>query len=155
MFPYLERYYLVDKGYPNREGFMVPYSRERYHQQEFVRTAPKNIRQGFNRLHSSLRSTIERCFGVLKKRWQILKFMPSYSVEKQIDIITSCFALHNYILHHKRNDLILLEDLDDEDLQRWDANERQDDSLPLGTSDVRDEIATQIWSNKRKYSWMF
>ena len=108
----------MDKGYPNRDGFMVPYSRERYHHQEFVRQAPKNIRQSFNRLHSSLRSTIERCFGVLKKRWQILKFMPSYSVEKQIDITTSCFALHNYILEHRRYDLILEEDLDDEDLER-------------------------------------
>ena len=76
-------------------------------------------------------------------------------MNKQIDIITACFALHNYILHHKRNDLILEEDLDDEDLTRWDANEQEDDSAPIGTNDLRDEIAAEIWSNKRKYAWIF
>ena len=25
------RYYLVDKGYPDKEGYMVPYSKTRYH----------------------------------------------------------------------------------------------------------------------------
>ncbi|KAF2302997.1 hypothetical protein GH714_012472 [Hevea brasiliensis] len=36
------RYYLVDKGYPNREGYLVPYSTLRYHQSQFQHKRPQN-----------------------------------------------------------------------------------------------------------------
>ena len=60
--------------------FSSPYRGERYHAQEYRGQGrqPKNLEELFNYRHSSLRMTIERCFGVLKNRFPILKLMPSY-----------------------------------------------------------------------------
>ena len=41
--------------------------------------------------------TIERCFGVLKNRFPILKLMPSYKPSRQRLIVTVCCAIHNYM----------------------------------------------------------
>ena len=51
----------------------------------------------FNLTHSRLRNVIERTFGVLKGRWQILDGVPYCHRTKQKMIIMSCFALHNYL----------------------------------------------------------
>ncbi|CAH9096803.1 unnamed protein product [Cuscuta europaea] len=95
------KYYLVDKGYPERYGYLTPYPKTRYHQSEFRGSRPRGSREVFNRAHSSLRSCIERAFGVLKARWKILQKMPNYSLVDQNRIICSCFALHNYIRKSK------------------------------------------------------
>jgi hypothetical protein len=98
------RYYLVDKGYPDKEGYLVPYPKIRYHQSQFEHEPPTNAQEAFNRAHSSLRSCIERSFGVLKKRWKILNKMPQFSVKTQIDVIIAAFALHNYIRINSQDD---------------------------------------------------
>jgi len=41
---------------------------------------------------------VERSFGVLKNKWQILKGVPLYPTEKQSKIIVACFALHNFAM---------------------------------------------------------
>ncbi|KAK4409469.1 hypothetical protein Sango_0019900 [Sesamum angolense] len=52
----------------------------------------------FNHAHSRLRNVIERCFGVLKKRFPILQWgMPSYLLQHQVDIVIACCTLHNFI----------------------------------------------------------
>ncbi|XP_056175904.1 uncharacterized protein LOC130140479 [Syzygium oleosum] len=92
------KYYLVDAGYPNQTGYLGPYKEGRYHLLEFRQgPAPSGYREIFNRHHSSLRSEIERAFGVLKKKWKILKHMPSYPFEKQVKIVIAAMTLHNYI----------------------------------------------------------
>ncbi|KHN20619.1 hypothetical protein glysoja_041290, partial [Glycine soja] len=61
------KYYLVDFGYPTFMGFLGLYKKTRYHLPQF-RIGPK-IRgrvEVFNYYHSSLRSTIERVFGLCK-----------------------------------------------------------------------------------------
>ncbi|KAL9660737.1 hypothetical protein QQ045_025554 [Rhodiola kirilowii] len=54
---------------------------------------PTGVYEKFNYRHSSLRTTIERAFGILKNSWKILKVMPQVSDGRQNDIIT----LHNFI----------------------------------------------------------
>ncbi|KAK5833080.1 hypothetical protein PVK06_016892 [Gossypium arboreum] len=66
------KYYLVDSGYPQMAGFLGPYRGERYHLLDSRRgnhqvSGKKEI---FNHAHSSLRSVIERTFGVWKKNGQ-------------------------------------------------------------------------------------
>ncbi|KAL0285737.1 UNVERIFIED_CONTAM: putative ribonuclease H protein [Sesamum calycinum] len=52
----------------------------------------------FNHAHSRLRNVIERCFGVLKKRFPILQWgMPSYLLQHQVDLVIACCTLHNFI----------------------------------------------------------
>ncbi|KAL9858761.1 hypothetical protein AtNW77_Chr1g0040071 [Arabidopsis thaliana] len=72
--PPLEKYYLVDSGYPNKQGFLAPYrsSRNRvvrYHMSQFYSgPPPRNKHELFNQCHASLCYVIERTFGVWKKK---------------------------------------------------------------------------------------
>ena len=102
----LGKYYLVDAGYPNRDGYLAPYKGERYHVPDFQRGSPPNTpKEKFNKIHSSKRNCIERTFGVWKMKWQILLKMPSYSTETQKMIVAATMALHNYVRFHDKSDL--------------------------------------------------
>ncbi|KAK8926015.1 hypothetical protein KSP39_PZI011439 [Platanthera zijinensis] len=96
------KYYVVDAGYPLQRGFLKPYSGTRYHLPDFRRGSRpiQGRREIFNQAHSSLRSVIERSFGVWKKKWKILRDMPPYSLTKQRDIVIATMSLHNYIRRH-------------------------------------------------------
>ncbi|XP_009775885.1 uncharacterized protein [Nicotiana sylvestris] len=93
------KYYLVDAGLMLRSGLITPYRGERYHLKEYSRNPPRNPCELFNLRHASLRNTIERAFGVLKKRFPIISSStkPSYGVETQKLIIFACCILHNYL----------------------------------------------------------
>ncbi|XP_028798545.1 uncharacterized protein LOC114753995 [Neltuma alba] len=92
------KYYLVDAGYPTPVGYLGPYRRERYHLPDFRRSsALENDNEAFNYLHSSLRSTIERTFGVWKSKFAILGNMPSYDFPTQVQIVCATMAIHNFI----------------------------------------------------------
>jgi hypothetical protein len=81
---HLGRYYLVDSGYPNQDGYLSPYTGTKYHLPEFrLAGPPTGKKEIFNHAHSSLRNAIERTFGVLKQKWRILRGVPSYPLEKQ------------------------------------------------------------------------
>ncbi|CAL2239045.1 unnamed protein product [Prunus armeniaca] len=100
------KYYLVDAGYPQISEYLGPYKGERYHLPDFRRgTQPTGSREVFNHVHSSLRSVIERTFGVWKKKWSILRDMPSYPFDKQVKIVIATMALHNYIRRHAQCDI--------------------------------------------------
>ncbi|XP_023770066.1 uncharacterized protein LOC111918668 [Lactuca sativa] len=47
--------------------------------------------------HSSARNFIERCFGILKARWGILRDNSHYPIDLTNKIIMACCLLHNYI----------------------------------------------------------
>ncbi|XP_040951267.1 putative nuclease HARBI1 isoform X1 [Gossypium hirsutum] len=62
------KYHLVDSGYPQMKGYLGPYRGQRYHLPDFRRGRSISGKEEiFNHSHSSLRSVIERTFGVLKK----------------------------------------------------------------------------------------
>nr|XP_034591982.1 putative nuclease HARBI1 isoform X1 [Setaria viridis] len=100
------KYYVVDAGYPNRPGYLAPYKGERYHLPEWHRgMEPKTPAERFNRVHSSIRNVIERSFGLLKMKWQILYKMPPYPMYKQKMIVVATMVLHNYIREHGGEDI--------------------------------------------------
>nr|XP_028952690.1 uncharacterized protein LOC103431050 [Malus domestica] len=103
--PYIGKYYLVDAGYPQMRGYLGPYKGERYHLPDFRRgPEPTGHKEVFNHMHSSLRSIIERTFGVWKKRWAILRDMPNYPFNKQVKIVIATMTLHNYIRRYSESD---------------------------------------------------
>ena len=106
----------MDSGYPNRTRYLAPFKGSTYHIPEFWNRSgpPQGKYEVFNFLHSSLRNIIERCFGVLKQKWRILKGMPSFSPRTQKHIITACLALHNFICDNN---------LRDKEFERCDADE--------------------------------
>ncbi|BFG15765.1 hypothetical protein CerSpe_020390 [Prunus speciosa] len=91
-------YYLVDGGYTNGQGYLAPYRGTRYHLSEWRnRRAPNNHEEYFNMKHAAARNVIERCFGLLKMRWGILRSPTFFPIETQCKIITACCLLHNLI----------------------------------------------------------
>ncbi|KAL3750729.1 hypothetical protein ACJRO7_011685 [Eucalyptus globulus] len=145
------KYYLVDAGYPNPTGYLGPYKEVRYHLPEFQRgPQPTGYKEVFNRAHSSLRSEIERAFGVLKKKWKILKGMPSYPYTKQVKIVIATMALHNYIRRNALNDTHFARvDLDpnlytiDPDNVNGEGNASNDD-VASDMACLRDQIAMHL-----------
>ncbi|CAA7043693.1 unnamed protein product [Microthlaspi erraticum] len=91
------KYYLVDSGYANTRGYLAPFRGHRYHLPHFqVGSPPRDEEELFNRWHSSLRSVIERTFGVWKKKWRILSEFPRYDLETQNNNHSTA-GLHNFI----------------------------------------------------------
>ncbi|RYR12375.1 hypothetical protein Ahy_B04g069916 [Arachis hypogaea] len=84
-------YYLCDAGYMNCEGFLAPYRGQKYHLSEFnPHNQPSTAQEFFNMKHSQARNVIERVFGVLKARWEILRGRSFYPIKTQGRIITAC-----------------------------------------------------------------
>ena len=69
-------YYLADVGYKEMPGYMTPYRNTRYHINDFRGIDMLQREEKFNYIHVKLRNVIERRFGVLKERWQILDGVP-------------------------------------------------------------------------------
>ncbi|KAG6514630.1 hypothetical protein ZIOFF_024999 [Zingiber officinale] len=107
-------YYLCDNGYANVEGFLTPYRRVRYHRDAWGNRAvgPQNYKELFNWRHSQARNVIERAFGLLKKRWAILRSPSFYPLKTQNRIILACMLLHNFIRSEMPDDPI--EEVNDE-----------------------------------------
>ncbi|XP_059666658.1 uncharacterized protein LOC132312336 [Cornus florida] len=72
------KFYLVDSGYANQPGFLAPFWGQRYHIQEYRRHTrrPRDREEVYNFRHSRFRNIIERCFGLVKIKFAILKQMP-------------------------------------------------------------------------------
>ncbi|KAI3667991.1 hypothetical protein L6452_43062 [Arctium lappa] len=63
----------------------------------------------FNYAHAQLRNVIERVYGVLKARFPILKQMAPFPFQVQKDVVTACFAIHNFIRKCNIQDQLLME----------------------------------------------
>ena len=59
--------------------------------------APATPEEFFNMKHSAARNVIERCFGLLKLRWAILRSPSYYPVKTHCRIVIACCLLHNLI----------------------------------------------------------
>ena len=95
---------MIDIGYTNCEGFLAPYRGQRYHLNEWHDGhQPENAREFYNMKHASARNTIERCFGMIKQRWAILRSPSFYPVATQRRTITTCCLLHNFLMQEREN----------------------------------------------------
>ena len=122
----------------------------RYHLREIEGRRPQNARELFNFRHSSLRSTVERAFALLKNRFGILDHKkPKYPLLVQIDMVLACTILHNYILGVDPYDPIL-NDMGSSDDIPYDTQNysAEHSSQPLSQSQQR--AANQEWVSKRE-----
>ena len=75
----------MDASYTNDEGLLAPYRGTRYHLSEWRNGYARiSHEEYFNMKHASARNVIERCFGVLKMRWAILRSPSFYPIKTQI-----------------------------------------------------------------------
>ena len=94
---YVEKFYLVDSGYPNRMSYLAPYKETKYHLKSFGKDQCQEVKRSsliIRILHFEMSSS---GFGVLKMKWRILLDLPSYPMAKQSQIVMAYMAVHNFI----------------------------------------------------------
>ncbi|XP_061374222.1 protein ALP1-like [Gastrolobium bilobum] len=134
-------YYLVDAGYTNGDGFLVPYRGTRYHLSEWrhghVPTTPQEV---FNKRHAQARNVIERTFGLLKMRWAILRSPSFYPVKTHNRIIIACCLLHNLIRREMDIDPLEIE------LGNMSIDEEVDEELHDSIDTIHTIDTSEAWS---------
>lgn len=132
-------------------GFISPYRSVRYHLHELEGRTPRNKEELFNLRHASLRSKIERTFGILKNRFKMLTTQPFYPYRTQVAVVLACCVLHNYIQTVDPNDLFFNEEVvhvDDESIyfsQSRTQREHREESRQW--VDLRNDIAQKMWED--------
>jgi hypothetical protein len=150
------KYWLGDAGYPNTDTILVPYRGTRYHlkEQRLAGKKPENSKELFNLRHASMRNVIERIFGVVKRKYQILRSPSEYSIDTQTRIILACCTLHNYV-----------RSIEGEKADCWLDTESQDTisdiqpavAYPEGVTSskkmdkFRDQLAEKMWAQYQGY----
>ena len=98
------RYYLADAGFGLREGLSVPFPNVRYHLEDWrnATNPPETAKELYNLRHARIRVVVEQAFGLLKRRWKIIRATaPEYSLETQTKIVYAVTGLHNFIIAHQ------------------------------------------------------
>jgi hypothetical protein len=149
------RYWLGDAGYPNIDTILVPYRGTRYHLKEtrLAGKKPENSKELFNLRHASLRNVIERIFGVVKRKYQILRSPSEYSIDTQTRIILACCTLHNWVRSRegeKADQFLDLQSMPLEDIQPVIAYP-QGSITSKKMDQFRDKIAEKMWSDYQNY----
>jgi len=150
---------LVDAGYTNCEGFLAPYRGHRYHLKEWGDRQPVSAEEYFNMKHSKARNVIERCFGLLKGRWAILRCPSFFPIRTQGRIVLACVLLHNLLRKYMpTDDNVRFEEEDEEEGD--DDDDDSDDEIEyvthIETSDAwttfRSTLAQTLFNNWRARS---
>ncbi|GMF18388.1 unnamed protein product [Phytophthora fragariaefolia] len=114
---------------------------------------PQNYKELYNLRHAQARNVIERTFGVLKRRFPILKQPPEYSVETQAKIVRACCVLHNFIRIQKDlpddpdGELKEEDDDDEPDVFRASYPESHSSGSYQQASNLRDQLAQNMWDS--------
>lgn len=147
----LGKFYLVDAGYGAKPGFLPPFHGVRYHLNEWGTNPVQNEKELFNLRHSSLRVTVERAFGSLKRRWKILDdATPFFPYPSQVDIVVACCIIQNWIIEDGGDDFIISE-------EEWIANYNYATSRSGQASEhaymvqFRQDTAYQMWEDRHAH----
>jgi hypothetical protein len=107
---------LADSAYPNLPWVLAPF-------RDNGQLTP--VQRHFNRVHASIRSTVERAFAVLKGRFPRLKYINQKDIETMIATILTACVIHNICI--------------------WNNDELED------ALSVVDEVVPQIQPNAQNY----
>lgn len=112
---------------------------------------PSNHRELFNLRHAMLRNVIERIFGVLKNRFNILVLPPHYKMDVQVRIPVALCLVHNVIRVHDPNDMLDYRQVEGLNEPEYDVGTLAE-GPPTAEARTRahrhrDEIALQMWED--------
>lgn len=144
------KFYLVDAGYVAKPGFLPPFRDVRYHLNEWGNNPVQNEKELFNLRHSSLRVTVERAFGSLKRRFKILDdATPFFPFSTQVDIVVACCIIHNWVIQDGGDELIIEE-------SNWPIHNHATTSSGQASEhafmvNLRQEIANQMWEDRQNH----
>lgn len=150
------KFFLGDAGYALSFTCLTPFRGERYHLKEFRAGndgGPRSARELYNLKHSSLRNVVERCFGVLKKRFPILVVMPSFQFPYQCVLVNCCVLLHNFIRRNQmyEDDFYVDNDEIENDIDPLDAPVELEGAAGQAVKVWRDGIADSMWLAYQAY----
>ena len=120
---------------------------------EFSDNPPRNDKELFNLHHSSLRTSIEHCFGVLKKRFRVLDAEPFWSFPTQVDVVLACCIIHNHIIGVDPLDSIMNNGLrgsplaNDSTSRRVQQSQREVQEENREWVQIRDDICRNMWED--------
>ncbi|CDO78156.1 hypothetical protein BN946_scf184541.g2 [Trametes cinnabarina] len=152
------RYYLADAGYGFLDVLLVPYRGVRYHLAEWGRAnvKPVNKEELFNLRHAKLQNTIERLFGILKKRFPILRSGCEYRMKYQVRLPPALCALHNFIRLHdpsEINDFIDIHEDPDRPPSTGELAQGPATRAERERANARrDYIATSMWNSYQEWA---
>ncbi|KAL3522701.1 hypothetical protein ACH5RR_015535 [Cinchona calisaya] len=114
---------------------------------EYDDNPPQNEKELFNLLHSSLRTTIERGFVILKKRFRVLDNDPFWKYKTQVYVVLACCILHNHIVGVglEPNDTFMEEVINEEQSQ----NSTLMPNVQLELSQRERRAENREWARKR------
>ncbi|KAE8237749.1 hypothetical protein A4X13_0g8651 [Tilletia indica] len=98
---------------------------------------PRNAHEPYNKKHASLRSVVERIFGVIQERFKIIVSGRDYDLKTQARVFPALAVVHNFIRLHDPND-----NVHPDDLAAWideAAQEAAEDDLSSTTNTTRAE----------------
>nr|KAJ0223646.1 hypothetical protein LSAT_V11C200081900 [Lactuca sativa] len=152
------RYCLVDGGLPHTNKLMAPYRGVRYHLKEYSMRGPQNSKELFNLRHASLRNAIERAFGVLKRRFPIIRSTtePFYSCETQSAIFLACCILHNFLLDEDRGTNLedeVMQEILNEPQEQDRRNSTETDEDNSRADQLRNSIANEMGISLSGFAW--
>ncbi|KAH0720279.1 hypothetical protein KY284_005309 [Solanum tuberosum] len=109
--------------------------------------SPQCREELFNMKHARARNVIERAFGLLKGRWEILRSPSWYSVKVHNRIISACCLIHNFIRREMEADPL------DVEMEFHMENQHEHDNInTIEASDEwttwRDELAQSMWNER-------
>lgn len=144
----LGKFYLVDAGYGAKPGFLPPFRAVRYHLNEWGNNPVQNEKELFNLRHSSLRVTVERAFGSLKRRFKILDdATPFFPFSTQVDIVVACCIIHNWVIQDGHDEFFTEESnypsYNHATTRIGQANEH------AAMVTFRQQIADQMWADRQ------
>ena len=130
--------FIGDSAYPLSKYLITPFKGELSRQQK-----------EFNRVHSSVRSVVERSIGLLKGRFRRLKHIYCHNLEDICNYVVSACILHNLCI--QLNDappsdiilsdhFVLVQDLPEDNVQP-NAQARQ---LNIAGRERRDQLLQQV-----------
>ena len=117
---------------------------------EFSDRLLENERELFNLQHSSLRTTIERGFGVLKKHFRVLDAEPFWSFETQVKVVLACCVIHNHIMGIDPTEYIMevvMNQVESSGSQQETQSHRDSIEDSRVWNAKRDEICHAMWSD--------
>jgi hypothetical protein len=142
------KFYLVDAGYGAKPGFLPPYRGVRYHLNEWGNNPVQNEKELFNRRHASLRQTVERGFGSLKRRFKILDdATPHFPFPTQVEIVVACCIVHNWVIDDGGDEIIIPEDEEVPTISHERSSHGQAVEHAFMVN-FRQEIANTMWQDR-------
>ncbi|XP_021753802.1 protein ALP1-like [Chenopodium quinoa] len=144
----------VPRGYTNCEGFLAPYRGQRYHLKEWTDRQPESAEEFYNMKHARARNVIERCFGLLKGRWSILRSPSFFPIRTHGRIVMACCLLHNLIRKFMPTDDIKEDELSEsDDDSESDSDDEREFITSVATSDhwtnFRNTLAQDMFNDWR------